>query len=217
MQKFTLTLTVVMLLLGITAANAAAQTTLSVTEWFADNTFDISWGSGITVSPKTSINLTRIAGAYDVTDKIEVNGSYAFGTTDKFTFNDKSIAVDVQMLQIGGNYEIKDGVRLGVGYLSNAFDDTNVSGIYAEATGTLPLADNLTLTGKVAYSPLLDAETESFREEATLAAVDLGLSYNWNDFAITGGYRYEDYSLDVSQLSGSYNFSGMYVGAAYNF
>lgn len=209
MKKLTLTLAVVFILMGIAAANAAAQGTVSIDEWFAENTLDVDLWKGLTLSPKTSVNLTRISGEFDITDEIDVNASYTFGTTDS--------DADVTMLQVAGNYEIRDGVKLGIGYLSNNFDSTDVHGIYAQAAGTLPIADNLALTGKVGFSPMLEAEQGNFREEATMTSVDLGLSYNWKDFEISGGYRYQNYALDINHISGSYDFSGLYVGAAYNF
>jgi hypothetical protein len=226
MKKVILSLTLMVLLMGTMVVSAGAETIeFGIEEWFATHESEVE-----NFKIESPLYLTTIKGEFDIAEKLRISGSYTFGSGDDYKVIGTRLpaTVDMSFLQIGVDYLVAQGIRVGGGYLTVSeelsFDDqyeesesheVDISGLYLGASAELPLGDGFTLTGEFKFSPFMSAESLGVKEDVTMTTFDIGASYDLDALAINGGYRSKNFDSDDNDASE--NFSGFYLGATFRF
>ncbi len=228
MQKASVGLIVLVLVIGLMSMGAAAQTiNVALEEWFADSIVEVDGQEA-----KAGMNLTTIKGEYGVSDKITLELLYTFGRSKALRFSDDAepptdqmpttlflappeqttVRVDPDSLRIGGYYALTPSFKVGGGYLTTdlSLEGSDASGFYLGAKAETPLAERLTLRGEVLYSPFINGDYG----DAKLTSADLGLVYAFDSWEVGGGYRWTEFALEGDD---SFGFSGLYLGAGFRF
>ena len=222
-------MTVVVMLcmvLGMGSMAFAQTGNVSADLWFTNHT----WQEDTDADSKkheASGMLTGVKGEFDITNKIGVVGSAVFGKTDDFETIPKNRG-ELTNLNLAVQYQVIPMVKAQAGFFTGGYNMTDdvtdrefkTSGLTIGAAVDFEVGDGISLFGEANYAPIVNAkEGDDEYKASTMMAFEAGGKYDFGQFAVKAGYRYQgfDFKEKDANTSTAATFSGFFVGGGVRF
>ena len=232
MKKLLTGMLLACMLLGFGSTAFAQTGEVSLEQWFATHAYEIKAGSQTMMDLDAPARLTGLKGEVNVTKQLSIAGSFLFGKSDDF--KDEGLALghaELSNLNIAAQYQVIPMVKVQAGYVSGTWDvvkesksisKMGLSGITLGAAVDADLGNGIGVFGEALYAPKVNAKPKSSDEkvdDANMLAFEAGAKYDFGQFNVKGGYRYQGFNLTNKGEQGELGltFSGLFIGAGFSF
>ncbi len=225
MKKLLTVVVMLCMVLGIGSIALAQTGEVSADLWFTNHV----WQEDTKVDTKheAAARLTGVKGEFDITNKIGVVGSFVFGKSEDFEKIEKNHG-ELTNMSLAVRYQVVPMVKAQAGFFTGGYtmtdgttdDEYKTSGITIGAAVDFEVGDGIGIFGEANYAPLVNAKKgDREYKESTMMAFEAGGKYDFGQFAVKAGYRYQgfDFKEEKATTSSSATFSGFFVGGGVNF